>query len=317
MKLRKGLLSCGCLGLILAISLAYLAFRVLDINPGRQNVEIVVTMGDTGGLMDTSAVAMHGLTIGRVRSIVAGRDGVDVTVSIDAKYAVPASSKVIVQNLSPVGEQYLDFRPDSPAGPYLADGARVGREQVVDSASVGSVLGRIDRLGELIDPAVIDRMGVVLKSVTADKAALSSMKLVAELMASTIADKSSVIRELFVAAQTLDMRLMSVDGPGRLRPVAGTLQNLAAPLADVIRQLNRFGAMSAKGDTWNSQIGPFMTRLLKDVSVLLPEFGGITAALAPVTAQLRGIRVNVGAFTDLWARAFPSGGPMRVQLTVK
>lgn len=317
MRLGKGLLGCLCLGVVLLVAAGYIAVRVLDVDPRRDEIAVTVTMNETGGLMDTSSVALHGLNIGRVTSIVTGLHGVDVSVRLDASYPVPTSSKVVVQNLSPAGEQYLDFRPDSSAGPYLADGARIGREQVVESATVDSVLGRIDRVGELLDPDVVGRMGELLKAVTADRAALTSSKAIAEFMSATIGDKATTIRRLFATAQRLDMRVMAIDGPNKLRPVAGTLEQLGPSLASVIRQLENFGTMSAKDDVWNSQIGPFMDRLLKDLNVLLPEVGGIAGALAPVTAQLRGIRVNMNAFTDLWGQAFPEGGPMRVQLMVK
>lgn len=317
MKTGKGLLGCGVLCLVLVITGAYIALGVLDLDPRKRTYEVVITMDQTSGLMDTSIVALFGMKVGSVREIQTRRDSVDVRIVIDARHRIAADSTVIVQNLSAAGEQYLDFRPQRPGGPYLRDGSRIGAQQVSDSPTVGAVLTKIDRIGQLLDPDVIAEMGELLRKVTEDEAVLSDATATLELVRGTIRDKGQVIRRLFRLAQELDRRFMSIDGPALLRPAAATLGRLAPALEEVLIELNNFGEMSRTTNVWNGSVGPFMDGLLQRMSVLIPEFGGIAGALVPVTGQLRGIRVNMNAFTQLWGQAFPKGGPMRVQVTVR
>jgi phospholipid/cholesterol/gamma-HCH transport system substrate-binding protein len=313
----KGLLGCGVLIGVLLVAASYIAVGVLGLDPRERTYSVTVTMNQTSGLMATSSVAMHGMEIGDVDSISTGTTGVAVKLRINERYRVPAASRAIVQNLSAAGEQYLDFRPDRSIGPYLSDGAVVPASQVDDTPTIGSVLSKVDRLAELIDPDVVIRLGVMLKAVTADESVLADAASTVELMRATVRDKTPILGSMFRLGQEFDSRIMAIDGPARLAPLGGTLERLGPALNSVLSKLGVFGAMSARTDAWNGQIGPFMDGLLTRLSVLVPEFGDIAAALLPVTGQLRGIRVDANAFTELWGRAFPPGGPMRVEVTVR
>jgi phospholipid/cholesterol/gamma-HCH transport system substrate-binding protein len=70
-------------------------------------------------------VTYRGVKVGRVRSITLSPDGVVATVVLTSSDRIPANSLAKVRSLSPVGEQYLDFQPQSTAGPYLEDGSVV------------------------------------------------------------------------------------------------------------------------------------------------------------------------------------------------
>lgn len=317
MKIGKGLLGCAVLVLVLVIAVAYIALGVLDLDPRKQTYEVTISMDQTSGLMDTSLVALHGMKIGNVQQINTQRDSVQVRVAIDSSRQIPADSTVIVQNLSAAGEQYLDFRPQHSGGPYLRDGASIGSQQVSDSPTVGTVLAKVDRVGQLLDPGVVAEMGELLTTMTDDEAVLSDAAATLELVRGTVRDKGHLIRRMFRLVQELDKRFMTMGGPALLRPVAATLDRLAPAMGEVLTEVNNFAIMSKSTNVWNGVIGPFMDGLLQRLGVLLPEFGGIAGALLPVTGQLRGIRVNMNAFTDLWGRAFPKGGPMRVQVTVR
>ncbi|MCF8571686.1 MlaD family protein [Gordonia sp. HY002] len=317
MRTAQGLRGCIALIAVLLVAGTYVALSVLGLDPRKGTYQVVITMDETGGLTDTAAVTRFGFEVGSLRSIQTHRNGVDVTLTIDDEVRIPVSSPVIVQNLSAAGEQYLDFRPERSGGPYLRDGSRIGPDQVETMPAVGSVLAKIDRLGELIDPGMVREMADLLVTVTSDDAALADAATTVDLMQSTIHDKTPVIRGLFRLAQELDERFMDMRGPDLLRPVDETLKRLNPALGSLLVQLGRFGEMSERTDVWTAEVGPFMTGLLERLGTIVPEFGHIAAALLPVTGQLRGIRVNANAFTDLWGQAFPPGGPLRVQVTVR
>jgi virulence factor Mce-like protein len=48
--------------------------------------------------------------------------GVEAQVRLSSGTEVPKDSRAVVRSLSPVGEQYLDFQPESAGGPYFESG---------------------------------------------------------------------------------------------------------------------------------------------------------------------------------------------------
>ncbi|MCX6396964.1 MAG: MlaD family protein [Propionibacteriales bacterium] len=95
----------------------------------RSPYRVVVELPDAAGLHKRSDVTYRGQHVGLVQKVGLSDRGVRVTVRIDAGVRIPRDSQYVVANLSPVGEQYLDIRPRTAAGPFLVadeviDGSR-------------------------------------------------------------------------------------------------------------------------------------------------------------------------------------------------
>ncbi|GED96643.1 putative Mce family protein [Gordonia crocea] len=316
MSSRRGLVACGVLFLVSVVSAVYLALGALGIDPRQRTYDVTVEMGQTAGLMDDSPTTMYGMVIGRIRGIEVHRDGVRARVEIDSKYRVPVESQVIVSNLSAAGEQFLDFRPQSSAAPYLRAGDLVPRSRIRETATVGQLMSKIDRLGEMLDPGAMNRFAELLVGGVPDEATVRGLADIVGLMGATARDKIGPLRSLFRVAQELDRRLSAMDAASAIAPVGDSMRDLTLAMPKVMTSLNGYALMSKRTDAWNGKVGPFMDRLLRQINIFVPALGPLAAALVPLTDQLRGIRVNANAFTDLWGRAFPAGGPMRVQLRV-
>lgn len=84
-----------------------------------------IDLPDAGGLHARSDVSYRGQHIGTVDAVALTDAGVQATLSIDHGVQIPRDSAYVVADLSAVGEQYLDIRPRTAAGPFLADGALV------------------------------------------------------------------------------------------------------------------------------------------------------------------------------------------------
>jgi virulence factor Mce-like protein len=136
---------------VLAVTLAYLFGSVLDTPLLHGTRTVRVEMAATGGLFEGSAVTYRGVKVGKVTSINLSAEGVVATVVLTATDRIPVRSIAKVRSLSPVGEQYLDFQPESAAGPYLEDGAVVPasttdlpKTLASTVISVNKLLGQID-----------------------------------------------------------------------------------------------------------------------------------------------------------------------------
>jgi phospholipid/cholesterol/gamma-HCH transport system substrate-binding protein len=92
-------------------------------------------------------VTYRGVSIGRVGAMQLTATGIEVDLDVsDSAPPIPASLHASVADLSAVGEQYLDLRPDTSAGPYLADGSVIPQRDTELPLPVSSLLTSINGL---------------------------------------------------------------------------------------------------------------------------------------------------------------------------
>ncbi|WP_084210787.1 MlaD family protein [Pseudonocardia acaciae] len=147
---------------MLAIGLTYLLVAVVQIDPFRAPMRITVNLARSGGLLDHSGVTYRGYPVGRVNAIELRPGGVRVVVAVDPDTRIPADTDVAVANLSAAGEQYLDFRPRTERGPFLADGAVIDQRDTRLPTPFTDTVNHLATLAGQIDPAkvavVVDEM---------------------------------------------------------------------------------------------------------------------------------------------------------------
>lgn len=110
-----------------------------------------VDLPEAAGLHARSDVAYRGQHVGTVTRVELTDSGVRATLEIDHGVRIPQATEVKVANLSAVGEQYVDFRPTSRTGPWLADGALVRADRKALPLPTWQVLEHTRRLMERID----------------------------------------------------------------------------------------------------------------------------------------------------------------------
>lgn len=116
-------------------------------------IHVSVDVPDAAGLHERSDVTYRGQHIGTVTDVVLTSSGVRATLELDADVEVPRDSEIVVSNLSAVGEQYVDIRPRTASGPFLADGAKVMLDESALPVPTWQVLGHAQRLMRRIDTA--------------------------------------------------------------------------------------------------------------------------------------------------------------------
>lgn len=85
--------------------------------------EVHVDLPDTGGVFPNAAVNYRGTPVGRVGDMTLTEEGARVTLDLDSGAPeIPVDTDVVVAHRSAIGEQYIDLRPRSKGGPFLADG---------------------------------------------------------------------------------------------------------------------------------------------------------------------------------------------------
>ncbi|HKN98059.1 MAG TPA: MlaD family protein, partial [Pseudonocardiaceae bacterium] len=108
---------------------------------------VKLELAQAGGIFPNAAVTYRGVQVGRVGAVNLTDTGVEADLDIDASAApIPTNVHAAVANLSAVGEEYVDLRPQANRGPYLTDGATIAKDSTQLPLPVTDLLTSIDSL---------------------------------------------------------------------------------------------------------------------------------------------------------------------------
>jgi phospholipid/cholesterol/gamma-HCH transport system substrate-binding protein len=113
---------------------------------GQGGYPVRMHLAASGGIFTNAEVTYRGVAVGRVGELRLIPDGVEVDLNLDHGVRVPADLEAVVANRSAVGEQYVDLRPNTAAGPYLTAGSVIPRDRTTTPLPVDTVLLNLDRL---------------------------------------------------------------------------------------------------------------------------------------------------------------------------
>lgn len=157
---------------ILVSGTVYVADIIVGGGVFHRGYEIEVQLSEAAGLHPNSVVNYRGQRIGKVLDVRINPDdevGIIATIRIeDEDVDIPKDSDVEVRHLSAVGEQYLDFRPRSGNGPFLAHGDIVPLADTSVPLGVPDVLADAQRLMRTLDPADIRTIAAVADEAFSD-----------------------------------------------------------------------------------------------------------------------------------------------------
>jgi phospholipid/cholesterol/gamma-HCH transport system substrate-binding protein len=136
--------------LLAVVVLAYTGIRYANAGrffgaPGYYVVN--VDLADGGGLYPDADVTYRGVTVGRVGAMTLTGSGVRAELDIsDSAPRIPANARAVVADLSALGEQYLDLRPERDSGPYLTANDVIAQPDTQIPQPVTTLLTNVDAL---------------------------------------------------------------------------------------------------------------------------------------------------------------------------
>jgi phospholipid/cholesterol/gamma-HCH transport system substrate-binding protein len=146
----------GIIGVI-AMALFYIQAPTL-LGIGR--ITVSLELPATGGLYRFSNVTYNGVQVGKVTSVSLTGKGAKATLSLGTSPKIPANLQAEVLSVSAVGEQYVDLRPRTDAGPYLRNGSVIAMHDTTIPQAVGPMLDQVsalvkslpkNKIGQLLD----------------------------------------------------------------------------------------------------------------------------------------------------------------------
>jgi phospholipid/cholesterol/gamma-HCH transport system substrate-binding protein len=112
---------------VFLLGVYHVGFDVLRLQFARDPFTVRLELASAGGLYPRSEVTYRGTLVGKVTAIrlrpPGEGGGVVASLRLDEGTKVPADTDAVVSDLSPAGEQFVDLRPRSAAGPFLAAGS--------------------------------------------------------------------------------------------------------------------------------------------------------------------------------------------------
>ncbi|MBF6328824.1 MlaD family protein [Nocardia transvalensis] len=272
------------LGLVLALVLGatYLAITVMRINPLRESYTVTVNLDRSGGLQPGNDVTLRGYRVGKVNSIRLADRGASIAAEaeIDSRYRIPVDTTVAVQALSGAGEQYIDFRPLTDSGPYLADGAVItfDPQKVRTPTPVWSVLDNSSAFFAQIDP---DRFNVILTELDTALSGgpdqlrdmINALSLVTAGLDNLLPQTANLLANLRTIASTTS----------NAQPDLGTLtQNSGSLLTQFNNANEELKRVLDKAPGQMEQLGAVLDKTADPITSLAANFAAMTRA-----AQLR------------------------------
>jgi phospholipid/cholesterol/gamma-HCH transport system substrate-binding protein len=252
--------------------IAYTGFHYADLGRflGLRGYYVVrLDLANGGGIYSAADVTYRGVSVGRVGPMRLTGNGIEVDLDIsDSAPRIPASLQAAVADLSAVGEQYVDLRPQTPGGPYLHSGSVIPERDTELPIPVTSLLNSVNTLAtslplsslrELTDElaAGFGGQGSNVASIVSGNAALihaanatlrqtkALIRDSQEVIDTQVAESSeldSFSQNLLLLARQLDKSNASigklvVDGPQAAAQIADLLAETNPGLGDLIANL--------------------------------------------------------------------------------
>jgi phospholipid/cholesterol/gamma-HCH transport system substrate-binding protein len=216
-------------------------------------------LANSGGIYPDADVTYRGVSVGRVGTMRLTATGIEADLDIsDSAPPIPARLHAAVADLSAVGEQYVDLRPDASAGPYLSAGGVIPERSTALPLPVTSLLTSVNGLatslplkslrkltdelatgfggqgGNLADIITGNHAlaGAANKAVPSVKALISDSR---EVLATQIAETSALVA---FAQNALLLSRSLADSNASIRELLTAGPQAAAQVADLLTETN-------------------------------------------------------------------------------
>ncbi|GAB3310827.1 MlaD family protein [Geodermatophilus aquaeductus] len=249
--------------------------------------DVAADFADSGGIFVNAEVTYRGVAVGRVSDMQLTDDGVRVTMTIEPDAApIPADTDAVVANRSAVGEQYVDLRPASADGPFLADGAVIPQSRTAIPIPVEQLLLDVDGLVTSLDAedlrVVVDELGRAFAGAGDDLARLIDN---GDLLLARAEQSLPETLQLITDGQTVlrtqaESRSAIEQWASDLRAVSDTLVDIDPDLRGLV--VNAPDAGAALQDLVDNA-GPGLGSLVRNLDVLngvtIPRLDGVEQML--------------------------------------
>ncbi len=251
-------------------------------------------LADGGGIYPNADVTYRGVSVGRVGAMRLTSTGVEVDLDIsDSAPRIPARLHAAVADLSAVGEQYVDLRPDTSRGPYLTEGSVIPVRDTTLPLPVTSLLTSVNTLATTLPLAALLQLTSELATGFGGQGAnLASMvdgnAALVRAASATLPQTTELIRDskTVLATQIAETGALDSFGSNALllaRELASVNSSLSALISNAPQAAGQVADLLA---TSGSSLGVLIANLLTTSDVTITRGRAIDELLSALPAAI-------------------------------
>jgi phospholipid/cholesterol/gamma-HCH transport system substrate-binding protein len=145
-------------GAIMVFVLGYFGSLGLRVTPPSHRTNLSMDVPDVNGLVVDSNVLLRGAPVGKVSAMRTSLQASTIDFYVDGQYRIPEDTEVRLENLSALGESFIEFVPRSDGGRTFQDGQRIPTKSVTQQPSVSELTTSVVRVLNQLDPGAVKRI---------------------------------------------------------------------------------------------------------------------------------------------------------------
>jgi virulence factor Mce-like protein len=312
MRIRDGV-SFLAFGAIIVFVLGYFGSLGLRVSPPSDRTNLAMDVPDINGLVTGSNVLLRGVPVGKVLSTGTSMQAATIDFYVDGQYQIPVDTEVRLENLSALGESFVELLPRSDGGQMLKDGQRISTESVIQAPSISQLAASVVRVLNQLDPGALERIVSESDAALPDPTTvLPNLSRASILLNNTVDDMHGRGRQLLGNFQTL-LRNAEWVNPD-LAAINPQLERVGRGLQDYFKH---FPVLMHRGEPQNvSNLNKLVTRIQR----LLDERGGdlkvLGEAFQPKLNAIAASLMNfdTGQILDNFLQQVPADGAITLRI---
>jgi len=162
----------GPRGATLVLAMVVLSVLLVFV-PGARATRLTVYFASTNGIYAGDEVRVLGVPVGKITSIKAERDRVEVRIKVDGDVKIPTGAKAAIVAPSLVSSRYVQLAPQWTGGPSLRSGAVIPESRTAVPVEWDQIKGQLNDLAVALGPQGANKSGALSNLVTSASGALS------------------------------------------------------------------------------------------------------------------------------------------------
>jgi phospholipid/cholesterol/gamma-HCH transport system substrate-binding protein len=275
---------------MIAAFVAFVANLGVRVSPPDNRVNLAMNVPTINNMELDARVLLRGVPVGKVTGLESTPENGTIHFYVDGQHKIPQDSDVRLENLSALGESYIEIEPRSVDGPYWQNGQRLTTESVKAPRSISELGASVTRVLNEMNPDELSRVTGEADAALPDvNAVLPNLANASLLLRNTVADFHGQGRQVLENLQTL-LQNASWVGPA-LAESATTIGQLGRGLHGTANNAAHI-SLAAEQPTGTYVFGKLLQRLQK----LLDDRGAdIRVLTEPLMANVKQLAGAVGS----------------------
>ncbi|AEF37790.1 conserved hypothetical protein [Mycolicibacter sinensis] len=160
MRLKTGI-ALGSFVVFLVMVLGFVMYvgsLGITVRPPEHRINLSMDVPEINNIVVESNVLLRGVPVGKVTGIDTTTSHATIHFYVDGAHKIPTDSTVRLDNLSALGESYIELEPRSSGGPVLRDGQKIAPRDVRQPPSISELGTSVVRVLNELDPDQLSRV---------------------------------------------------------------------------------------------------------------------------------------------------------------